>query len=216
MASIKSKIPPMKRDIMRLRGDVSTMGAYRGLSSWELEYRIGYETGRLAYGYDIYKLCEKVFPRDFIWKDQTLFSGGWRLDSGLTRDGEESYYAQAFDLFRAELGKRLSNDELSVDAYLAKFMNVETSKMNVRIGPEQIVKILPVAPDPGKGVFWLKKYPNSKARGTNQWTLVCEKMFVRIATVRGDRSTVPVLNPGGRSLPGVTTANGLNDNWSAG
>jgi hypothetical protein len=43
---------------------------------------------------------EHVGPEDFVWGDQTRYSGGWQYQ----RDARE--YARRIDVLRAELGKR--------------------------------------------------------------------------------------------------------------
>ena len=160
------------------KGDVTTYEAIAHLPTSEIESRLGYAPGRLAPGHAIYELMDHVGPEDFVWGDQTRYSGGWQYQ----RDAGE--YARRIDVLRAELGRRHNYNEQRVDAELKAKSSIEAAKLNVRTGPRRIIKIKPITPhnfDPT--IHWLNQYPNARSGHIPQWTLIREKAFRLLASI---------------------------------
>lgn len=167
----------------RMAGDVTTYISIAGKTGPEIEMRLGYKPGRLSAGFDVYELKQEVSVGDFEWTDRTRYSGGWQLQRGI---GE---FARRFDVLRAEYGKKFGYDEARVDQELDKLLRREAAKLNIRIGPNRIVKVFPVTlHDPR--MFWLEQYPNAQFRDIPQWTILKThpKEFALLASVSG-RST---------------------------
>src|SRR5688500_16331027 len=124
---------------LELNGYVTTYSAVAGRSHAELEDVLGFAPGTLSNGFRVYQLSEPIGPNDFVWKDRTRYSDGWHFDPSI---GES---VQRADELRAHLGKQLGYDEAVVDRELAAFQVAQLNKLNVRSGPNRIVKILPNA-----------------------------------------------------------------------
>jgi len=169
-------------------GDVTTYVSVAGFRAIDLEQRIGFRHGRLAQGYAVYELEQMVRVGEFIWGDHTRFSGAWQslreLDRGEVFERDLDEYAQRIDLVRAELGKRLHYNERAVDAELALFQRQEAAKLNVRTGPNRIVKLRPVVPD-DRSIARHIQYPNALLRGVPQWKILKRhpKLFRKLADV---------------------------------
>ncbi|CAO4176270.1 hypothetical protein [Methylorubrum aminovorans] len=159
-----------------MTGDVTTLAAIVNQSPKHLETRLGYAEGRLKDGYSVLFLVQNVAIEDFIWGDQTRFSGRWQF----RRDIDE--YVQRVDLLRSELGKKLSYDEAKVDAELRDFLGKQRDKLNVRDGIGRIVKIFPNIQNDKSKVWW-QQYPNSKIGNTPQWTISRVKDMICAANV---------------------------------
>jgi hypothetical protein len=153
---------------LKLDGYVTTYRAVVDRSHAELEDVLGFAPGTLSKGFRVYQLAEAIGPNDFVWKDRTRYSAGWRFDPSI---GE---YVQRVDELRAHLGKNLRYDERVVDRELAAFQAAQVGKLNVRSGPNRIVKILPN----GKS----SDFPDSGFRNIPQWELTNKKRFVFVGT----------------------------------
>jgi hypothetical protein len=171
VAALRSSIH-LERKIMQsedeLRGYVTTYRAVAGRSHAELADVLGFAPGTLSNGYRVYQLSEPVGPGDFAWKDRTRYSAGWHFDPAI---GE---YVQRADELRAHLGKRHGYDEGQVDRELAAFQVQQVQKLNVRSGPDRIVKVVPTQAG--------SDYPDSGFRNIPQWVLKNRKKFVFIGT----------------------------------
>jgi hypothetical protein len=166
---------------VELAGDVTTHEAIANLLAPTIEMKIGFRPGRLLQGYKIYALKDDVAAGDFIWGDQTLYSGAWKFDD----DCEELVPVTA--LLRAKTGKQSSYNENASDAELNRLQLIETEKLNVKTGSGKIVKLVPNTPhDPDRKLPWYIQYPDSKIAGTPQWKLIKKKKFVKIASVPAD------------------------------
>jgi hypothetical protein len=163
---------------MLMRGDVTTFASVAGLPPRELELRIGYGVARLSGGYDVFELRQPIKVGDFLWGDQTRYSGTWQK----LRDIGE--YAQRIDILRFELFKRFNYNEAAADAELNAFLARQVAKLKVRSGPHRIVKLRP-ANEHNDDLPWWVQYPNSPRGGIPQWTILKghEKEFAKIATV---------------------------------
>lgn len=150
------------------KGYVTTYRAVAGRNHADLEKALGLASGDLSNGYRVYQLADPVGPNDFEWKDRTRYSDGWRADRRI------GYYVRRTDELRADLGKKHGYDDAVVDKKLADFQATETKKLNVRSGPDRIVKIVPNA----KGTA----YPDSPCGNIPQWKLVVDKAFTLVGT----------------------------------
>jgi len=151
-------------------GYVTTMRSIVGKSASELESALGFGPGTLNGGYYVFALNGPVFAADFEWKDRTMYSDGWHFDRTI---GE---YVQRQDELRAHLGKLNNYDEQRTDAKLGELLQVQIERLNVRHGPERIVKVLPKSKP--------TEYPDSPHRSIPQWRLRVAKPFVRLADVQ--------------------------------
>lgn len=159
-----------------MTGDVTTLEAIVNQPPKLLETRLGYGEGRLKNGYSLLFLVQKVAVDDFMWGDQTRFSGRWQF----RRDIDE--YVQRIDLFRSELAKKHSYNEAKVDAELYEFLGKQQNKLNTRNGIDRIVKIFPsTTHDNLKD--WQDQYPNSPVGNIPQWTLTRKKEMICVANV---------------------------------
>lgn len=147
-----------------MAGDVTTLAAIVNQPPKQLETRLGYGDGRLKNGYSLLFLVQKVAVDDFVWGDQTRFSGRWQF----RRDIDE--YVQRVDLFRSELAKKHSYDEARVDAELYNFLGKNQNKLNTFEGIDRIIKIFPNIPHENWR-DWQEQYPNSPVGNIAQWTI---------------------------------------------
>ena len=154
-------------------GYVTTLRSITRRTPHQVADALGLHPSALTFGYIVYALVEPVRVEDFEWKDQTAYSDGWHFDPTI---GE---YVQRADELRASLGKRHRNDEATVDARLRALMATHVTRLNVREGPERIVKVAArqasfVLPD---------SFPDAPLRGVPQWRLRTRKKFVRLAEI---------------------------------
>ena len=157
-------------------GYVTRFEAVAGKPSLEIERLLGFNRGALRAGYIVWRLNQKVELGEFEWKDSTAYSDGWSYEP------EIAEFVQRYDQRRGRLGKILGYDEQRVDAKLARFMEVQRIRLNVRTGPDQIVKVH------AKVRGHTNAYPDAEVRTVRQWKLLGEKQFVEIADVApGDR-----------------------------
>lgn len=151
-----------------LKGYVTTYSSIAGRSHAELANVLGLGVGALKNGYKVYQLVESVGAGDFDWKDRTRYSDGWRFNPAIDE------YVQRADELRAHLGKLHGYDENVVDTQLSLFRLDQLHKLNIRSGPERIVKVVP----DGR----VSDYPDSEFRDIPQWKLKNPKQFVFIGT----------------------------------
>ena len=158
----------------QLAGYVTTLSSIAGKTAGELERVLGLGAPSLASGFYVYALAEDVGVDDFEWKDRTAYSDGWHFDPMV---GE---FVQRGDELRANWGKVNQYDEAKTDAILAALMRRQVVRLNVRVGPERIVKVI------SRQV--VLSYPDSPYRNVPQWKLRTRKSFIRMADVpTGDR-----------------------------
>lgn len=150
------------------KGYVTTYSAVAGLNHAQLEDALGFATGVLATGYRVYELASPVGPNDFEWRDRTRYSDGWRYEHSL------GACVRRTDELRADLGKKHGYDDAVVDRALAAFKAAHAEKLNVRSGPQRIVKIVPNL----RGA----EYPDSSYRDIPQWELTVQKAFRFVGT----------------------------------
>ncbi len=151
-----------------LKGYVTTYASVAGRNHVELANVLGLGRGALNNGYKLYQLVESVGSGDFEWKDRTRYSDGWHFNPAIDE------YVQRVDELRAHLGKHHGYNESVVDSQLSMFRLDHLHKLNVRSGPERIVKVVPN----DRGI----DYPDSEFRDIPQWKLKNPKQFVFIGT----------------------------------
>jgi hypothetical protein len=161
-------------------GCVTRFQDITGQSSLEVARLLGFNPGALRAGYIVWRLDEKVEPGEFEWLDSTAYSGGWHFDSSI---GE---FVKRYDERRAILGRIHAYNDARVDSKLARFMEVQRIRLNVRTGPAQIVKVK------AKVSKHTKDYPDSEVRTVRQWNLLKAKQFVEIANVAPGESCPPL------------------------
>ncbi len=150
-------------------GYVTTLASVVRRSRTQLEQALGFAPGALTAGFVVYALDDPVGFADFEWKDQTTYSDGWHYDPSI---GE---YVQRQDELRAHWGKRNNYDEHATDARLQQIMSRHFMRLNVRVGPERIVKVV--------AKQRISAFPDSPLRGIPQWKLRVKKAFTQIADV---------------------------------
>lgn len=149
----------------RFKGYVTTFASVQNKNRKEMEDLLGFSRGALAGGYRLYALVEDVKPAEFEWCDQTLFSGGWHYDGSIKE------YVQRQDELRWKFMQKHDYYAPKADKDFDIFLAGEMAKLNVRSGPERIVKVRR-NPAPGNPEF-----PDSKFRDIPQWKLTVEKTF---------------------------------------
>ena len=152
-----------------LDGYVTVMQAIAGKSAVEIENALGFSPGALKNGFYVLALDAPIVAAEVEWKDRTMYSDGWHFDRTI---GE---YVQRQDELRAHLGRLNNYDESKTDANLGELLQRHVERLNVRDGPDKIVKVIPKS----KPI----EYPDSDSRSTPQWRLRVRKPFVRIADV---------------------------------
>jgi hypothetical protein len=152
-----------------LRGYVTTLASITGKTAPDVERSLGFAPGALAAGFVVYALADEIALRDFEWKDQTTYSGGWHYDRTIDE------YVQRQDELRAHFGKLNNYDEAATDAKLLELMQLQVKRLNVRSGPKRIVKVLPKGP--------VSSFPDSPFRNVPQWQLKVPKAFTFLADV---------------------------------
>ena len=162
------------RDREQLKGYVTTLSAVSNCPVPELEAKLGFQPGGLKDGYYVYALMAPVLMPDFEWKDRTSYSDGWHFDPAI---GE---YVQRQDELRAHLGKQHAYNEKTTDRAIAGIMQLQLARLNVRSGPERIVKVL--------AATRILDFPDSPYRNISQWKLKVPKSFVRLAHVGAGQS----------------------------
>jgi hypothetical protein len=156
----------------QFKGYVTTQAAITGRNATEIEIALGFGPGSLADGFYVFALAEPIEVKDFEWKDRTMYSDGWHYDPSI---GE---YVQRRDELRAHLGKLNSYNEAVTDGKIVDIMQGQVQRLNVRSGPERIVKVVP------KGR--VSSFPDSPHRNVPQWELRFPKSFTQVADVGPD------------------------------
>lgn len=184
----------------RLRGDITTLATISGHPPADVERRIGFAKGRLSRGYSLFFLIEKMAPDDFIWGDQTCYSGRYQFirDAGKIEEPDKKSgktippkervgeYVPRIDVLRGEL-LAATPDDAAVDAELHQFLRNQQQRINRGVedkGLGRICRIVPVTGhDPTQ--FWLHQYPNAPLHGIPQWTIPKgrEKKMICVANV---------------------------------
>ena len=148
-----------------LKGFVTTFASVQNKNRKELEEILGFSWGALAGGYRLYRLVEEVKLGQFEWCDKTHFSGGWHYDPSIKE------FVQRQDEQRWKFMQKHDYHAPKADKDFDIFMAGEMARLNVRSGPERIVKIKR-NPAPGNPEF-----PDSKFRDIPQWKLTVGKTF---------------------------------------
>jgi hypothetical protein len=155
------------------RGYVTTLRSVTRRTPSHVAEALGLAPSALAYGFIVYALAEPVGFEDFDWKDQTAYSDGWHFDRTI---GE---FVQRQDELRASLGRRHGYNEGETDANVRHLMATHVKRLNVRDGPERIVKVVAKQ----LSFAFADSFPDSPLRGVPQWKLRTCKSFLRLAEV---------------------------------
>lgn len=158
--------------IRLMDGYVTTHAAIAGKNVRDLEQALGFLPGALTKGYRVYELISPVTMDEFEWKDRTRYSGGWHYDP------PSNEYIQRHDQLRFHLAKSNGWNEAAADAQLKRFMEEHCVRLNVRTGPERIVKVDPLV----KVQQGFDSYPDSPYLDIPQWRLKVAKTFSLIAS----------------------------------
>ncbi|WP_426164149.1 hypothetical protein [Sandarakinorhabdus sp. DWP1-3-1] len=163
------------RNYRSIRGDITVLDAIAGQPPAAIERRLGYHAGRLAKGYSLLRMVEKVGPDDFTWGDQTRYSGGRQLyrDAGAM--------VPRRDLLRGELLVRHGSDA-AADAELYRIFGDSLRRINDGVGKGLIIKVFPNIPHNAAMPSHVQ-YPDADVRNIPQWTLVHGKAMACIANV---------------------------------
>ncbi len=160
-----------------IRGDITTLDAIRGQSPHRVEERLGYKAGRLAKGYSLLILTEKVALTDFIWSDKTHYSGG---DQYIR---EADGMVPRRDVLRGQLLVDLGSDA-AADAKLYQIFGTAQRRINEGVARGEICKVFPNIPhDPDPSVPRSLQYPDSPDMNVPQWTLARGKTMSCVANV---------------------------------
>lgn len=158
-----------------MRGDITLLASIAGYAPWSIEQRLGFHTGRLANGYSLLVLTDNVGPTDFIWSDQTRYSGGMQL----WRD--EGAMVPRRDVLRGALLVAGGSDA-AADAELWRIFGSAMRRINDAVGTATAIKIVPNIPhDPSMARHI--QYPDANIGNIPQWTLIREKTMRCVANV---------------------------------
>jgi hypothetical protein len=137
----------------------------RSQSTREIELRIGYRAGRLAEGYSLWFLLDRLTPEDFEFRGYSQMSGGVPMGHKPAHsddpNAEQSLLAEGYDL--AALKRRICDQTFRY------------------VGPDWLCKVIPI-----REKFGDKDYP--QGTGIPQWEIVRDrpKRFQLAAVVPGD------------------------------
>ncbi len=158
------------------KGYVTVLAAVEHKSKTELERALGFNTNALRQGYRLYALMGLVGLNEFEWKDRTRYSDGWHADPTIKLSSTEDlvWSVQRQDELRAALGKQHGYDEKATDRAISDIMAKQLAKLNVRVGPDRIVKVVLNSPPTA--------YPDAEFRNVPQWRLKTPKPFTLLST----------------------------------
>lgn len=159
------------------KGYVTQLSFVQDKSAAYLEAALGYNRGALASGYKVFALQNVVRSDEFEWKDRTRYSDGWHADPSIRLGQNEKtvWSVQRADELRYALYKRHGYNERAASQEMDSIMSRELVKLNVRSGPNRIVKLRPNSHP--------SSYPESEFRSIPQWRLTVQKEFVLLLAV---------------------------------
>lgn len=148
---------PAVGSLINLRGDITTNTWVGARSARALEQSLGYGPGRLAAGWSILVMREKLAPSDFKFAGLTLRSGG-RYGLPANDAAADKLRPHVYDEMLREYGAD------HVEKLKAKFLAQAAYQ-----GPNRIVKVLPVTRH-SDAIPPNEQYP--MGAGGGQWTLM--------------------------------------------
>jgi hypothetical protein len=157
------------------RGDITVLAAIAGQSQQAIERRLGFHRGRLANGYSLLVLVEKVAITDFLWTDQTRYSGG----NQLYRD--EGMMVPRRDLLRGALLVQHGSDD-AADAAMWSILGTSQHRINIGVDTRTIIKVMPNIAHSETMPSHLQ-YPDADTGNIPQWTLTRAKTMECVANV---------------------------------
>ncbi len=144
----------MLGEVVRMRGVFTKAHWLRGVTSTEVEQRVGFRLGRLADGWWLCFMTEMPLPQDFEFL-------GYGTASGVA---EQGHLPNPLDPGSAE--QRLLDDCFD----LGRLKSQAIDEIFALSGPDRLAKVIPAAEDSGE--------PDGPAgKGVEQWTLVRDKPF---------------------------------------
>lgn len=157
--------------ILFSRGYVTTYSSIARRSRSDIERSLGFDPARLQKGYTVYALVGIVTSREFIWRDKTRYSAGWHADPSITFDNypDTIWCVQRRDELRAAMLKKYNGNERLADIEITRIIELAASRLNIRIGPQKIVKVVPK--------ITYGNYPDADFCDVPQWELTVEKQF---------------------------------------
>ena len=165
-------IGPIKKPIV---GDITLKPAIAGYDADAIERRLGFHRGRLSAGYCVLVLTETVTIADFLWGDQTRYSGGEQLFRS------ENAMVPRRDLLRGEMLVRYGNDA-EADEALRKFFNKAAHRINAGVAQRNVIKVVPNIPH-NEDMPRHLQYPDADVRNIPQWTLTVGKAMDCVAQI---------------------------------
>jgi hypothetical protein len=167
--------------IVESAGDVTQLRSIIHQPPRVLEKRIGFEAGRLAKGWLVLQLIDKVGSGEFAYGGSTAASGGFDPDNLVENDGVK-YRVHVSDVqrnaFLADTGSNTQADEK-----FSHFMVNQLTLLNDRQSDCRIVKVRPKM-DHDKSKPAYVQYPDAPRHGgIKQWTLFCRKRFLVVADI---------------------------------
>lgn len=158
-----SRPPLVPGDHVLLKGDVTQNRWVGARSARALEQSLGFGPGRLAAGWTVCLLKQKLQPEDFRFSGITLRSGG-RL--GLPADTD------ADDRLRPHVHDVVMNERGAADYHA---LQSKTLSSITETGPDRIVKVIPATPH-SAAMRPSEQYP--MGGGGLQWTLIRQCNFL--------------------------------------
>lgn len=156
-------------------GDITLMPAIAGYSADAIERRLGFHRGRLSEGYCVLVLTETVTIADFLWGDQTRYSGGEQLFRS------EDAMVPRRDLLRGEMLVRYGNDT-EADEALRNFFNKAAHRINEGVAQRTVIKVVANIPHNDDMPRHLQ-YPDADVRNIPQWKLIVGKAMDCVAQI---------------------------------
>lgn len=159
----------------RKYGDITVLAAIAGQTQDAIERRLGFHRGRLSNGYSLLVLVEKVAITDFIWGDQTRYSGG----NQLYRD--EGMMVPRRDLLRGALLVQHGSDD-AADAAMWTILGTSQNRINAGVEARSIIKVIPNIAHSDTMPSHLQ-YPDADTGNIPQWKLAHAKTMECVANV---------------------------------
>lgn len=159
------------------RGDITKNRFVGARCARDVERSLGFGAGRLAQGWAVLVLKDRLTPADFKFSGTTLRSGG-RLGLPADTAADDAARPHVADVMRAEYGA----------THVERMQQLALASVTEK-GPDRIVKVVPVQ-DHDSDAAPSAQYP--MGGGGLQWTLTAPKTFLVAMTVSdAEIATIP-------------------------
>ncbi|WP_198376215.1 hypothetical protein [Neoroseomonas rubea] len=159
------------------RGDITKNRFVGARCARDVERSLGFGAGRLAQGWAVLVLKDRLTPADFKFSGTTLRSGG-RLGLPADTAADDAARPHVADVMRAEYGA----------THVERMQQLALASVTEK-GPDRIVKVVPVQ-DHDSDAAPSAQYP--MGGGGLQWTLTTPKTFLVAMTVSdAEIATIP-------------------------